>query len=267
MFDSRQFSFATPFVALLTLLFSHSAFANTVWVSSGKSAPVTQLTFSEPPRLSQVIGEAVKHAEASLSSQSTMAHQSDLIFWPAAGLFEKGLQAEVDAERSQVISQLQLLNERWEGDNKVAVQDLIAVLDSYQYGRRVPFTLHYDLALMGLGTDPMLNADYLLQLPARTETVSVLGAVKKTLLTDWQPRTSAAEYVQKVEPLFWYANDSTVSVIQPNGTEKTHSIAYWNRVHADLVPGSIVFVPFRRLPSEFSTLNSDIVSLLSSRMM
>jgi hypothetical protein len=55
-------------------------------------------------------------------------------------------------------------------------------------------------------------------------------------------------------------------VIQPDGKVMEMAYGIWNFQPHFLAPGAIVYVPFKSLPSDFSTLNQEIADLLRHKV-
>lgn len=258
-------------VALLFCsLFAPSSFATTLMVQQTANTPLLTLSFSETPRLSQLVLEGTSALQQTPAYQKTArSHQTDGIFWPAASLFDHAQQASVAQMKSDVTALLSRLSAEWENDadKKHAIDTLLRFINEQAYGFRVDVSVNHDDLLLGKHANPLLEADYTLLLPPRPSSVGVVGAVKNSASSDWLTGLSVSDYLDDHDRLFWFAERSHVVVIAPNGTTLTVPVAYWNSADARLIPGSLVYVPFTSLPSEFAHLNATIVNLLTRRMM
>ncbi|MBE1274983.1 capsule biosynthesis GfcC family protein [Enterovibrio baiacu] len=255
---------------LLCSLFAPSTFATTLMVQQTANTPLLTLSFSETPRLSQLVLEGTSALQqAPAYQQTTRSHQTDGIFWPAASLFDNTQQASVTQLKMDVSTQLSRLSAEWgnDADKKHAIDTLLRFIEEQDYGFRVDVSVDHDDLLLGKHANPLLEADYTLLLPSRPTSVGVLGAVKNSAPSDWSTGLSVSDYLNDHERLFWFAERSHVVVIAPNGVTHTVPVAYWNSADARLIPGSLVYVPFASLPSEFDNLNATIVNLLTRRMM
>ncbi|MEZ8412241.1 capsule biosynthesis GfcC family protein [Vibrio splendidus] len=107
-----------------------------------------------------------------------------------------------------------------------------------------------------------------LYLTARPTSVNVVGAVKQAQMLPLVEHAQLDNYLTRLPKgqLLDIADNSTAFVIQPDGQVNEISYAYWNSKPAYFAPGAIIFIAFDSLPSEFSTLNQDIVELLRHKV-
>ncbi|MEZ8252982.1 capsule biosynthesis GfcC family protein [Vibrio splendidus] len=107
-----------------------------------------------------------------------------------------------------------------------------------------------------------------LYLTARPTSVNVVGAVKQAQTLPLVEHAHLDNYLTRLPKgqLLDIADNSTAFVIQPDGQVNEISYAYWNSKPAYFAPGAIIFIAFDSLPSEFSTLNQDIVELLRHKV-
>ncbi|MFS1882108.1 capsule biosynthesis GfcC family protein [Vibrio splendidus] len=107
-----------------------------------------------------------------------------------------------------------------------------------------------------------------LYLTARPTSVNVVGAVKQAHTLPVVEHAQLDNYLTRLPKgqLLDIADNSTAFVIQPDGQVNEISYAYWNSKPAYFAPGAIIFIAFDSLPSEFSTLNQDIVELLRHKV-
>jgi hypothetical protein len=64
------------------------------------------------------------------------------------------------------------------------------------------------------------------------------------------------------------ADKDRVIILQADGREVTAPVAYWNKTHQEVMPGSQLFVPFKQtlFQSEFDTINQQIMTLALNRV-
>lgn len=107
-----------------------------------------------------------------------------------------------------------------------------------------------------------------LYLTARPTSVNVVGVVKQAQTLPLVEHAQLDNYLTRLPKgqLLDIADNSTAFVIQPDGQVNEISYAYWNSKPAYFAPGAIIFIAFDSLPSEFSTLNQDIVELLRHKV-
>ena len=105
-------------------------------------------------------------------------------------------------------------------------------------------------------------------LTQRQTDLTLAGAVKQTHKLKVIEHGQLDNYLSMLPEgeLLEIANKSTAFVIQPDGHVDEVSYAYWNSKQAYFAPGAIVFIAFDSLPSEFSTLNQNIIELLRHKV-
>ena len=123
-------------------------------------------------------------------------------------------------------------------------------------------------ASQGVNAKSTEQQHFELYLTARPTSVNVVGAVKQAHTLPVVEHAQLDNYLTRLPKgqLLDSADNSTAFVIQPDGQVNEISYAYWNRKPAYFAPGAIIFIAFDSLPSEFSTLNQDIVELLRHKV-
>ena len=103
-----------------------------------------------------------------------------------------------------------------------------------------------------------------LYLPQRPTAIQLMGAMKESVTMNLIEHGTLNDYLDALPNGFIgeSADKSVAYVVQPDGVVQTIQYAYWNEQPVYLAPGAIVFMAFYSLPSEYSTLNQDIVDLL-----
>ncbi|KAB0287434.1 hypothetical protein F2P58_13380 [Vibrio fortis] len=222
------------------------------------------LNYSQPVRLEKVLNDA--NANGALG------------YFPlSAQLFDRNEQQQVDNLKAKVIEQL----------NQVALQEpqvkaVIAQLESFEYQARYFVDLDRNAVISQPEKSPLLvskgtvlEADksnqaqrFDLYLTYRATHLTMVGAIKqahKLKLIEHGQLDNYLSVLPKGE-LLEIADKSTAFVIQPDGHVDEVSYAYWNSKQAYFAPGAIVFIAFDSLPSEFSTLNQNIIELLRHKV-
>ncbi|MDD1796049.1 capsule biosynthesis GfcC family protein [Enterovibrio sp. ZSDZ42] len=235
-------------------------------INATKDTRHFSVTFDGSPRASQVISQGALLARQ--HAANIQGHNSDPIFWQGAGLFSDSDNNDVENLRTQVLEALSLLETEWRDDHAAlnAVESLVAFLSESTFKQRVAIAVDEDVYLAGGRINPLLAGDLTLLLPSRPKNVWVLGAVKQTADLDFSPLKLAGDYADVADTLDMFGT-SEVDVIQPDGHQETHKVAYWNEVPRNLAPGALIYVPFSGLPSELSSLNHLIPTLLQHRVM
>ncbi|UTT85789.1 capsule biosynthesis GfcC family protein [Vibrio pelagius] len=240
------------------------------------------LNYTQPVRLEQVLNDA--NANGALG------------YFPlSAQLFDRNAQQQVDTLKEQVLEQL----------NQLALQEpqarsVITQLESFDYQARYfvdldrnavisqpeknPLLVSKDMSLLKNGSlskeealesaslhvseQPNQAQRFDLYLTSRAIDVTVVGAVKQTHKLTLIEHGQLDNYLSKLPKgeLLEIADKSTAFVIQPDGHVDEISYAYWNTEQAYFAPGAILFIAFDSLPSEFSTLNQNIIELLRHKV-
>lgn len=107
-----------------------------------------------------------------------------------------------------------------------------------------------------------------LYLPQRPTSIQLMGTMKESVTMNLIEHGTLNDYLDVLPNGFVgeSADKSVAYVVQPDGVVQTVQYAYWNEQPVYLAPGAIVFMAFYSLPSEYSTLNQDIVDLLRHKV-
>lgn len=207
------------------------------------------------------------------------AHLADLLthpnvpaatYWPTARIATAERQAQVDAERQALLHDLEMLEYQWhnEGEtrNAYAVRELRIELAAVKLIGRLPVILEPDWVRVRPEDNPRLQGEYRLVLPARPQTLMVLGLVNGNLRPLTKPGQVIADYIDTEclpagECAWGY-------LVQNDGTIEKVGLEYWNRQHREADTGAVLFVGFDndQLPENYRNLNSRIAHLLTNRI-
>ncbi|PTP60945.1 hypothetical protein CWO01_14960 [Vibrio splendidus] len=238
------------------------------------------LQYSQPTRLEQVLTDA--NANGALG------------YFPlSAQLFDRNAQPQVDKVKQQVLEKLKHL-----ALQEPQAKSVIKQLESFDYQARYFVELDQNAVMSQADKNPLLvskkptvaskqsaaalkkpasqgisaksteQQHFELYLTARPTSVNVVGAVKQAQTLPVVEHAQLDNYLTRLPKgqLLDIADNSTAFVIQPDGQVNEISYAYWNSKPAYFAPGAIIFIAFDSLPSEFSTLNQDIVELLRHKV-
>ncbi|WP_253895359.1 capsule biosynthesis GfcC family protein [Vibrio sp. THAF190c] len=234
------------------------------------------LNYSQPVRLEQVLDDA--NANGALG------------YFPlSAQLFDRNAQQQVDTLKAQVIEQLNQL-----ALQEPQVKSVITQLESFEYQARYFVDLDRDAVISQPEKNPLLVSENIpfsknilaskgdvlesdklnqaqrfdLYLTERPTHLTMVGAVKQTHKLKLIEHGQLDNYLSMLPKggLLANADKSTAFVIQPDGHVDEVSYAYWNSKQAYFAPGAILFIAFDSLPSEFSTLNQNIIELLRHKV-
>ena len=228
------------------------------------------LNYLQPVRLEQVLDDA--NANGALG------------YFPlSAQLFDRNAQQEVDALKAHVVDQLEKL-----ALQEPQVKFVIAQLESFDYQARYFVDLDRNAVISQPEKNPLLvskdiwvskgtvlEADksnqaqsFDLYLTHRPTYLTMVGAVKQAHKLKLIEHGQLDNYLSMLVEgeLLEISDKSTAFVIQPDGHVDEVSYAYWNSKQAYFAPGAILFIAFDSLPSEFSTLNQNIIELLRHKV-
>jgi hypothetical protein len=121
---------------------------------------------------------------------------------------------------------------------------------------------------MVAAANPQLpKGEYILYLTPRINTVQLFGAINKTSEIPHLPYTDVSEYITS-RNLSSLANKDVVIIIQADGRLIESPVAYWNKTHQEVMPGSQLFIPFEEslFKPEFAIINQQIMTLALGRV-
>ena len=263
------------FSALLSLCtFSYASTASNVVKPSVKTTielPLQGVTleYKANVRLLQVLDDA--NASGSIGYFPLSAQLFDKTNTKANGLYK-----DIEAKKRHVFNQLDAFSAE-EPEAKLVKQQLA----SFQYLNRVFIELDRNAVISQSGKNPLLvsrsNLDktsatqaqrFSLYLPKRPTSIQLVGAMKESVTMNLIEHGTLNDYLDALPSGFIgeSADKSVAYVVQPDGVVQTIQYAYWNEKPVYLAPGAMVFMAFDALPSEYSTLNQDIVDLLRNKV-
>ncbi|WP_215406304.1 capsule biosynthesis GfcC family protein [Vibrio gigantis] len=231
------------------------------------------LQYSQPTRLEQVLTDA--NANGALG------------YFPlSAQLFDRNAQPQIANVKQKVLDTLERL-----ALQEPQVKSMIEQIESFDYQARYFVELDQNAVMSQADKNPLLvskktmavskqpaskgispksteQQHFELYLTDRPISVYVVGAVKQAQTLSLVEHALLDNYLTLLPKgqLLDIADNSTAFVIQPDGQVNEISYAYWNSKPAYFAPGAIIFIAFDSLPSEFSTLNQDIVELLRHKV-
>ena len=232
------------------------------------------LQYSQPTRLEQVLTDANGNGA--------------LGYFPlSAQLFDLNAQPQVDKVKQQVLDKLKHL-----ALQEPQATSVIKQLESFDYQARYFVELDQNAVMSQADKNPLLvskkptvaslkepasqgvsakateQQHFELYLTQRPTDLTLVGAVKQAHKLELIEHGQLNNYLSVLPKgqLLDMADNSTAFVIQPDGQVNEISYAYWNNKPAYFAPGAIIFIAFDSLPSEFSTLNQDIVELLRHKV-
>lgn len=246
------------------------------------------LEYKANVRLLQVLDDANASFNANASSNENAS--GSIGYFPlSAQLFDKAnTQANesnktIEAKKRNVLNQLEAFAVEEPEANLVRQQ-----LASFQYLNRVFIDLDRNAVISQSDKNPLLVSSsptnkpsaaikrastsqtqaFSLYLPQRPTSIQLMGAMKESVTMNLIEHGTLNDYLDALPNGFVgeSADKSVAYVVQPDGVVQTIQYAYWNEQPVYLAPGAIVFMAFYSLPSEYSTLNQDIVDLLRHKV-
>ncbi|MEZ9779153.1 capsule biosynthesis GfcC family protein [Vibrio cyclitrophicus] len=234
------------------------------------------LEYQTNVRLLRVLDDA--NANASSNANGTIGY-----FPLSAQLFDETHTQAIEAKKRNVLNQLEAF--ALEEPEAYLVRQQLA---SFQYLNRVFIELDRNAVISQSDKNPLLVSSshtnkpsaaikrasisqtqaFSLYLPQRPTSIQLMGAIKESVTMNLIEHGTLNDYLDALPNGFIgeSADKSAAYVVQPDGVVQTIQYAYWNEQPVYLAPGAIVFMAFYSLPSEYSTLNQNIVDLLRHKV-
>ncbi|MEZ8788956.1 capsule biosynthesis GfcC family protein [Vibrio splendidus] len=285
--------------ALLSLCtFSYASAASDVVTPSVKTTielPLQGVTleYKANVRLLQVLDDANASFNANASSNENAS--GSIGYFPlSAQLFDKTNTEANESNKATEVNQATESNKTIEAKKRNVFNQLDAFsveepeanlvrqqLASFQYLNRVFIELDRNAVISQSDKNPLLVSSsrtnkpsasqtqaFSLYLPQRPTSIQLMGAMKESVTMNLIEHGTLNDYLDALPNGFIgeSADKSVAYVVQPDGVVQTIQYAYWNEQPVYLAPGAIVFMAFYSLPSEYSTLNQDIVDLLRHKV-
>ncbi|MCG9553892.1 capsule biosynthesis GfcC family protein [Vibrio sp. Isolate31] len=242
------------------------------------------LEYQTSVRLLRVLDDA--NSSFNTNASSNVNDNSDIGYFPlSAQLFDKTNTQAIETKKRDVFSQLDALVLE-EPEAKLVKQQLAA----FQYLNRVFIDLDRNAVISQSDKNPLLVSSspinkqptsientsatqaqtqgFSLYLPQRPTSIQLMGVMKESIIMKLIEHGTLNDYLDALPKGFIgeSADKSVAYVIQPDGVVQTIPYSYWNEQPVYLAPGATVFMAFYALPSEYSTLNQNIVDLLRHKV-
>jgi len=210
-------------------------------------------TFDSAPRLAEVIAPEALKADW---------------YWPASRLFRLQPTATTLTQQQQAIALLTQLANKADADNKWVYETLAQDLATWPLAEKIAIDIDYDAARANPAANPRFEAGaYQLTLERRPDYVWLVGAVKIKTKVPHKAATSVADYAFDTH-FTALADQQRLFIIQPNGKVIEAGLQRWNAEHTEVLPGSVIFVPFATgiFSSEIAELNELLLALVVNRI-
>jgi hypothetical protein len=240
---------------LMCLLVLSNFILATAWSEVTVTVEEQSYAFEQQPRLVEVLS-AVGNTHGR--------------YWTSAALFESE-NSNLEATRQMLLNNLHTLIYNYITDDPKLAESLIqleSTIMSWRLAKRLPVEVDYDLARIDAASNPQLpHGDYVLELSQRKNTVLLFGAVRETILLPHQNHADTSQYING-QLRTNLADKDYVIVIQADGRIIKTPVAYWNKKHQEVMPGSQIFVPFQEslMQPEWTLINQQIVTLALNRL-
>ena len=214
-----------------------------------------QYVFAHEPRLVEIL--------------APIANQKNW-YWPGAALYQDN-DIKLEKMRFSVLDQLSTLAKLYRTEEPgmtQSLEQLQVTIKGWRLARRLPIKIDYDLARIVEAANPRLpKGKYVLDLAPRMNTVQLFGAVNKTGEIPHLAHADISEYIT-ADNRADLADKDYVMLIQADGRKITAPVAYWNKAHQEVMPGSQLFVPFKAslFHPEHTSINLQITTLATNRV-
>ena len=240
----------------LCVLLSHAPLSQAAVSVNGDVLKPINVAYTPGMRLLDVISQARPNPES---------------YWLAAAWLHQPEMEKQTRLKVGVLFDLKMLQRGALLNNKDALAATAARL--YKEVNRLPVTGRKVANLDPIALEVGFARNYLLSdgdrviYPARTNTVTVLGAVEQRCVLPYQAMQEVRDYLDHC-PRLKQAESDFLWLIRPDGTYKQVAIAAWNRedsVHA--VAGSTILVPVRNDNADLPTpdLNEQLAQFLATQ--
>lgn len=240
---------------LVCLILLGSLVLNSVMASVTVLVNNDQYEFTQEPRLVEIL--------ASIANQ-------DNWYWPSTALYQTD-NTQLEETRLLLLNGLSNLikrNQIIEPEIAQSLEQLQATITSWRLAKRLPIKIDYDLARIVAKANPLLpTGKYILDIAPRKNTVQLFGAVYSSANVPHQDHADVSEYItDKLRTNL--ANKDYVMLIQADGRKIMTPVAYWNKAHQEVMPGSQLFVLFKQslFHPEFAIINQQITTLALNRL-
>lgn len=233
----------------LTLTSSLAIAAGNVTIYPGNHQPPQQITGVE--RLGDLV------------SQPSLSHT----WWQGAVISERQASSVAERQHQKLLVALTGFAAQEDGDDAAAINGVRRQMQAIKVTGRQFVNLDPDWVRVRPRSNVTLLGEYSLWAGPQPSTITLVGLVSSPGVKPFVAGRSVDEYLDDVNRLSG-ADRSYAWVVYPDGKTEKAPVAYWNRRHVELLPGSVIFVGFsdRLFDSEFNQLNQQILSSLTHRI-
>jgi len=212
-------------------------------------------------------GQAELSQVADLSQLVTLPALQANTDWHRTVIAERGASAVAQQQYQQTLGQLRNWRADSHGDRAAAIDEVLRQLGTLRVTGRQFTSLDADWIRLHPADNRRLEGSYDLYLQQPSDSVLLLGVLSGAGKVSWQPGKSVRDYLAGHDTLSG-AERNVVTVIAPTGATQQVPVAYWNHRHAEVEPGSVIWLGFSSwsLPGAYEDLNDRIISVLTHRI-
>lgn len=188
-------------------------------------------------------------------------------WWPGAVISEEQATATALRQQQALVARLAALSAEESGDDAAAINTLRQQIQALKITGRQHITLDPDVVRVSERGNPPLQGNYTLWVGAQPTEVTLFGLLSRPGKQPFMPGRDVTHYLDG-QNLLSGADRSYAWVVYPDGRSQKVPVAYWNKRHAEPMPGSIIFVGLDDSvwSSEPDALNADILHTLTQRI-
>lgn len=188
-------------------------------------------------------------------------------WWPGAVISEEQATATALRQQQALVARLAALSAEESGDDAAAINTLRQQIQALKITGRQHITLDPDVVRVSERGNPPLQGNYTLWVGAQPTEVTLFGLLSRPGKQPFMPGRDVTHYLDG-QNLLSGADRSYAWVVYPDGRSQKVPVAYWNKRHVELMPGSIIFVGLDDSvwSSEPDALNADILHTLTQRI-
>tara|TARA_R110002012_G_scaffold34965_4_gene100455 strand:- start:2875 stop:3609 length:735 start_codon:yes stop_codon:yes gene_type:complete len=191
-------------------------------------------------------------------------------YWPSAALFKPD--EEVKQTKQTLLENLNIISKRFSSSDaklQSSIEQLIQIVTSWKVAKRSPIEIDFDLARIQPSKNPLLaKGNYVLTATQRSKTLFIFGAVAQATVVKHLPHSDVSDYLTNAVRI-GKSDPDYVYILQADGRVIYAPSSYWNQHHQEVMPGSMLFVPFKEslFHPEFEKINDLLVSLAKNRVL
>ncbi len=188
-------------------------------------------------------------------------------WWPGAVISYQPATVEQEWQLQQTLNQLAILAADRGGDEGAALNALRQQMAAVKVTGRQLVNLDPDWVRVRPRSNVALEGQYQLWANPQPDQVWVMGLVSRPVKQPFVAGRTVSDYLDNQDRLAG-GDRSYAWVIYPDGRTQKAPIAYWNRRHVELMPGSVVYLGLagQRFSGTNDEINRHILNALTHRI-